>query len=78
MVVPAIGHGGAAGFAVSLHAVEQAAATDAGAAAERHHTRAALAHAVRAAIAAGHPVVHVARAAQVSRAQAYVWRDRRD
>lgn len=62
---------------MSLRAVEQAAAADAGAAAEHHHTRAALAHAVRAAIAAGHPVVHVAKAAQVSRAQAYVWRDQR-
>jgi len=62
---------------MTLRAVEQAAVADASAAAERHHTRAALARAVRAAIAAGHPVVHVARAAQVSRAQAYVWRDQR-
>ena len=77
MVVPAQHRGGAAGGAVSLRAVEQAAAADAGAAADRHQTRAALARAVRAAIAAGHPVVHVARAAQVRRAQAYVWRDQR-
>ena len=62
---------------MTLRAVEQAAAADADAAADRHHTRAVLARAVRAAIAAGHPVVHVARAAQVSRAQAYVWRDQR-
>ena len=62
---------------MSLHAVARAAAADAGAAAEHHQTRAALAHAVRAAIAAGHPVVHVARAGGISRAQAYIWRDRR-
>lgn len=62
---------------MSLRAVEQAAAADAGAAAERHRTRATLARAVRAAIAAGHPVVHVARAGGISRAQAYIWRDQR-
>ncbi len=63
---------------MSLHAVEQAAATDAGAAAAHHQTRATLARAVRAAIEAGHPVVHVARAGGISRAQAYIWRDQRD
>lgn len=57
----------------AIAAVKKARQADEAAEVAHTATRANLAKSVAKAIAAGAPVVHVAKAAGVSRAQAYTW-----